>query len=89
MQDLQKNITAVLEALKYSPENLPLKKHAAQLLIQQEDTRKEFFIWKRSWRRSQTRTPSACWPRLGMTRDSSGKHRLVCNGSQVKPQHRC
>lgn len=34
MQELQKNIAAVLEALKFSPENHPLKRHAAQLLIQ-------------------------------------------------------
>lgn len=34
MQELQKNIDAVLEALKFSPENHPLKRHVAQLLIQ-------------------------------------------------------
>lgn len=34
MQDFDRNIAALLEALKFSPENIPLKKHIAELLLQ-------------------------------------------------------
>lgn len=34
MQDFEKNIAALLEALKFSPDNIPLKKHLAELLLQ-------------------------------------------------------
>lgn len=34
MQDFEKTLAALLEALKYSPENLPLKKHVAEMLLQ-------------------------------------------------------
>ena len=34
MQDFQKTLAALLEALQYSPDNLPLKKHVAEMLLQ-------------------------------------------------------
>lgn len=34
MQDFEKNIASLLEALKFSPDNVPLKKHIAELLLQ-------------------------------------------------------
>lgn len=34
MQDFDRNIAALLEALKFSPDNIPLKKHIAELLLQ-------------------------------------------------------
>ncbi|MGH2510820.1 MAG: tetratricopeptide repeat protein, partial [Ktedonobacteraceae bacterium] len=40
MQDFEKNLAILLEALKYSPDNLPLKKHVADLLLQAGDTEK-------------------------------------------------
>lgn len=40
MQDFEKHLAVLLEALKYSPDNLPLKKHVADLLLQAGDTEK-------------------------------------------------
>ena len=34
MQEIDKNIAPLLEALKFSPNNIPLKKHIAELLLQ-------------------------------------------------------
>jgi AAA+ superfamily predicted ATPase len=34
MQDFERNIASLLEALKFSPDNIPLKKHVAELLLQ-------------------------------------------------------
>jgi SpoVK/Ycf46/Vps4 family AAA+-type ATPase len=34
VQDFDKNIAALLEALKFSPDNVPLKKHVAEMLLQ-------------------------------------------------------
>lgn len=34
MQDFEKTLAALLEALKLSPDNLPLKKHVAEMLLQ-------------------------------------------------------
>lgn len=34
MQDFDRNIAALLEALKFSPDNIPLKKHVAEMLLQ-------------------------------------------------------
>lgn len=34
MQDFERNIASLLEALKFSPDNIPLKKHIAELLLQ-------------------------------------------------------
>ena len=40
MQDFEKNLAVLLEALKFSPDNLPLKKHVAELLLQAGQTEK-------------------------------------------------
>lgn len=40
MQDFEKNLAVLLEALKCSPDNLPLKKHVAELLLQGGRTEK-------------------------------------------------
>lgn len=40
MQDFEKNLAALLEALKFSPDNLPLKKHVAEMLLQAGKTEK-------------------------------------------------
>jgi SpoVK/Ycf46/Vps4 family AAA+-type ATPase len=40
MQDFEKTLAALLEALKVSPDNLPLKKHVAEMLLQGGQTEK-------------------------------------------------
>lgn len=46
MQDFEKNLTTLLEALKFSPDNLPLKKHVAGLLLQAGQIEKAIQFFK-------------------------------------------
>jgi transitional endoplasmic reticulum ATPase len=46
MQDFEKTLAALLEALKFSPDNLPLKKHVAEMLLQSGQTEKAIQFFK-------------------------------------------
>ena len=46
MQDFEKTLAALLEALKLSPENLPLKKHVAEMLLQAGQVEKAIQYFK-------------------------------------------
>src|SRR5260370_39476805 len=53
MQDFERNIASLLEALKFSPDNIPLKKHVAELLLQAGRTDEDLQHLKEGFARTE------------------------------------
>src|SRR5690349_17995477 len=53
MQDIEKTITALLEALQFSPNNIRLKKHVAELLLQVGRNDEAIQHWEEIYQRTE------------------------------------
>lgn len=72
MQDMDKTIAALLEALQFSPNNIRLRKHVAELLLQADRNDEAIDQWEEIYR--QTEDPT-CQLNLGKAYSNSGNFR--------------
>jgi transitional endoplasmic reticulum ATPase len=72
MQDMDKTIAALLEALQFSPNNIRLRKHVAELLLQADRNDEAIEQWEEIYR--QTEDP-ACKLNLGKAYSNNGNFR--------------